>query len=133
MLSIFPLLGLTAFEKAPQIRDERLFLYIKAKGITAKGYESGQGFVVLPKSQAVAEEVPSIKQNTSVLRQDLLKQGVLQQQDNHLVFTQDYVFNSPSSASSIILAKSSNGRDDWKSAQGKTLKEIQEAETEDDR
>lgn len=132
MLSIFPLLGLTAFEKAPQIQNERLTLHIQAKGIAAKGYESSQGFVVLSGSQAVAEEVPSIHRYMSALRQDLLGQGVLQQERTHLIFTQDYVFNSPSTAAGVTLGTPSNGRTAWKSADGKTLKEIQEGETRDE-
>jgi hypothetical protein len=45
-----------------------------------------------------------------------------------LRFTQDYVFSSPSTASDIVLGGSTNGRVQWKDAQGRTLKELQEAE-----
>lgn len=43
-------------------------------------------------------------------------------------FTQDYVFSSPSVAATFVLGMSSNGRTKWKDAQGRTLRELQEAE-----
>jgi len=41
-------------------------------------------------------------------------------------FTQDYSFSSPSTAA--VLGRSANGRIEWKAADGRTLKELQEAE-----
>jgi len=43
-------------------------------------------------------------------------------------FTQDYSFSSPSTAAAVVLGRSANGRIEWKDAQGRTLKELQEAE-----
>ena len=43
-------------------------------------------------------------------------------------FTQDYSFSSPSMAAAVVLGRSANGRIEWKDAQGRTLKELQEAE-----
>jgi uncharacterized protein DUF4357 len=45
-----------------------------------------------------------------------------------LRFSQDYTFGSPSTASAIVLGRSSNGRTDWKDASGRTLKQLQEAQ-----
>jgi hypothetical protein len=36
------------------------------------------------------------------------------------------VFNSPSAASDMVLGRSSNGRVEWKDAQGRALKSLQE-------
>jgi hypothetical protein len=48
MLSIFPLLGLTVFEKALGTKSRSWHLFsIEAKGISAKGYENPEGFIVL--------------------------------------------------------------------------------------
>jgi hypothetical protein len=49
----------------------------------------------------------------------------LAQQGAHYVFTQDYVFSSPSAASDMVLGRSSNGRVEWKDAQGRALKVLQ--------
>jgi Domain of unknown function (DUF4357) len=45
-------------------------------------------------------------------------------------FSQDYSFSSPSTAAAVVLGRSANGRVEWKAADGRTLKEIQEAEAE---
>ncbi len=39
--------------------------------------------------------------------------------------TQDYVFDSPSSAAGVLLGRGANGRTEWKDTHGKTLKQIQ--------
>jgi hypothetical protein len=61
------------------------------------------------------------------LRDRLVKQGLLVPEGESLKLTQDYIFNSPSTAANVILATSANGREMWKDGQGRTLKEIQEA------
>jgi len=45
-----------------------------------------------------------------------------------LRFTQDYLFSSPSIAASLIHGRSANGRIEWKDANGRTLKALQEVE-----
>ena len=39
-------------------------------------------------------------------------------------FQKDYEFNSPSAASTVILGRNSNGNLDWKTSDGKYLKEL---------
>lgn len=39
--------------------------------------------------------------------------------------TQDYTFNSPSTAAGVLLGRSANGRIEWKDVKGRSLKEIQ--------
>ena len=77
ILSIFPLMGLTAFEESQRPAGQKHFLYIKSKGIVAKGYESTRGFMVLEKSQAVLKEVDSIHRYLSTKRSRLEEKGVL--------------------------------------------------------
>jgi hypothetical protein len=128
ILSILPLIGLTAFEKPRSVpRRRRQELYVASKGVHATGTDAPEGFVVFKDSQAVTAEVPSIHSYLSNLRKDLCTQGVLMPHADHLVFTQDYVFNSPSTAAGVVLGRSANGRIEWKNKAGKTLKEIQEA------
>ena len=54
---------------------------------------------------------------------------VLEAQGEMLVFAQDYVFSSPSTAGGLVLGQEVNGRTAWKDEQGRTLREIQEAES----
>ena len=44
-------------------------------------------------------------------------------------FTQDYRFDSPSTAAGVILGRTANGRIEWKDSGGRPLKHIQTDET----
>lgn len=90
--------------------------------------DTAQGFVVFSGSAAIADIGNSLSWSQRKQREDLLKTGVLQVDGAVLRFTQDYVFSSPSTAASLIHGRSANGRIEWKTADGRTLKEIQEAE-----
>ena len=106
-------------------------LTCKGKGVQATGYEASQGFVVRAGSQAVVDSAPSMAQHVRGmfdLRQELISNGVLAMQGALFQFTQDYTFSAPSTAAAVVLGRSANGRVEWKAADGRTLKEIQEAE-----
>ena len=98
VLSIFPLLGLGVFEKTESIKRPSELLFVESKGTRASGYEDSKGFVVCKGSQATKAEVSSIQSFMSTLRKDLLAQGVIVDDGQHYVFTQDHVFGSPSTA-----------------------------------
>lgn len=129
MLGMLPVLGVHAFEqpsKAPA--PSAAELTCKGKGLLARGYESTQGFVVKAGSQAMYEVAQSLLNHfpgTLLKRQELIDLGVLAQQGSAYVFTQDYAFSSPSLASTVVLGRSSNGRTDWRDAQGRALKVLQ--------
>lgn len=125
MLLCFPVIGLNVFEKPTDITATMNTLFIKAKGIEARGYESSEGFVVLKGSQAVKEEVDSIHRYMSVLRGNLIDQKVFLADGDHYILTQNYTFESPSTAAGVIQGRTANGRVDWKDEKGRTLKEIQ--------
>lgn len=132
MLGMLPVLGVHAFEQAvaaPVVGHT--LLTCRGKGITATGYEATQGFVVKAGSQAQPETVPSMPLHAPSMfevRNTLLANGVLTKQGEHLLFSQDYVFSSPSTAAAVVLGRNANGRTEWKDAKGKTLKELQEAD-----
>ena len=133
MLGMLPVLGVHAFEQAPKAPAAKAgpVLTCKGKGVQATGYEASQGFVVLAGSQAVADTVPSMALHVRGmydLRQELIGNGVLGLQGGLYQFTQDYSFSSPSTAAAVVLGRSANGRIEWKAADGRTLKELQEAE-----
>ena len=132
LLGMIPVLGIYAFEqpKRTSSNSQPETLYIDAKGIQARGYESSQGFIVLGSSQAMLEEQPSAATHARgavELRAELKERGVIKVEGSSLVFTQDFSFSSPSTAASVILGRASNGRTEWKDKQGRVLKAIQEA------
>jgi hypothetical protein len=111
ILSIFPLLGLSVFEKTvTTINMPVNLLTIEAKGIKASGYEDAKGFVVVKGSQLVKTETNTIHEYLSTLRKDLLAQEVILDQGQSFAFAQDQVFTSPSTAAGVVLGRSANGR-----------------------
>jgi len=135
ILDILPVLGIHAFEQStvPGGTGAVVTLHCSGRGVKATGYDTPGGFIVQSGSLAVVDEVPSFKErfaSTCELRADLVENEVLLPEGNTLRFTQDYTFNSPSLASAVVLGRSSNGRTSWKDASGRTLKKIQESQSE---
>ena len=95
--------------------------------ITAQGYESAQGFLVLAGSTAVTAEKPSIHAYLSSLRKQLKQQGVLVGDGERLKLTQDYEFSSSSTAAGVLVGSPISGPQSWKDSSGRTLKQIQES------
>lgn len=131
MLLCLPVVGVSLFEKAKAGAARSRGLFLRAKGIEARGVDGSEGFVVRAGSRAVKAEVPSCHAYLVELRRSLVEQGVLAPEGDAYRLTQDYTFNSPSTAAGVLLGRSANGRVEWKDASGRTLKEIQEAETAD--
>jgi hypothetical protein len=129
MLSLLPVFGLTVFEPVPGSDPAQPTLLIQGPQVSAKGHDSAQGFVVTEGSQVRPTMVPSAGAGLARLRDDLLARGVLVAQGESLVFAQDYVFTSPSTAAGVVLGRQANGRTEWREASGRTLREIQEAES----
>ena len=99
MLLCFPVIGLNVFELPESKSRDVPALSLRAKGI--HGY-------------------------LTTMRANLLKNGVLIADGDAYRLSQDYVFTSPSTAAGVLLGSSSNGRDDWKAPDGRSLKELQE-------
>lgn len=99
-------------------------------GISAKGYESNEGFVVREGSSARFDTGYAISEGYKALRDGLVARKVLTPDGTRYTFSQDYTFDSPSAAACVVLGRSANGRLEWKSANGISLKSIQEGRTQ---
>jgi hypothetical protein len=135
ILGMLPVLGIHAFEQPAglPLRDKDIELFCRGRGVQAQGFDTPQGFVVRADSRAAHDEVPSLKKHfPSVIetRAELRRNGVLVPEGDDLRFSQDYTFTSPSLASTVVLGRVSNGRTDWKDTNGRTLKQIQEAQAQ---
>jgi len=129
MLLCLPVVGVSLFERAKSGGQNARRLFLKAKGIEAEGVDGPEGFVVRSGSTAVKKETASIHTFLTELRRTLRQKGVFAVDGDAYRVTQDYTFNSPSTASGVLLGRASNGRVEWKDAKGRTLKEIQDAAT----
>jgi hypothetical protein len=127
MLLCFPVLGVSIFEKPEKPKPQAVKLMIKKKGIHATGYESAGGFVVQKGSGVVKKETECLSPTIRKTRSDLLKNNVVIPKGIAWQFSQDYEFSSPSMAAAFVLARTSNGRTEWRTPDGKTLKELQES------
>jgi len=129
MLVIYPILGVDAFEDAAAepTQEDRPEFHISERGARGKGREANEGFVVYAGATARIEETPSIHAYMKDLRKELKSRGVLVQDGEAFRLTQDYRFDSPSSAAGVLIGGSANGRITWKTADGRTLKAVQEA------
>ncbi len=130
LLKILPILGTNLFSrimKESLSEDDQLdTLICKIKGLAAQGQRTENGFVVLKGSQAVLEPRKSAKR-ARVHREELVEKAILQQSGDHYVFTRDYEFSSPSRAATMVRGGNSNGLACWKSKDGRSLKELEEA------
>lgn len=128
-LQLLPVLGVSDFNKVleDQTSEEEL-LYCKIKGLTATGKRTPNGFVVFAGSQAVLEHRESAK-TIRVKREQLVGKGLLEPKDDHLVFTKDIEFGSPSTAGSVVRGGNTNGLTNWKDSNGRQLKEIEKSQT----
>ena len=126
MLLILGVLGVRVFHKPPETVPSEGLLYIRAKGLAASGYEAEDGFVVRAGSESPKMCATTTPDSVVRLRHALLDQGVFTEAHDRYKFAQDYTFTSPSSAASVLLARSANGRIEWKDSTGKLLKDLQE-------
>ena len=97
----------------------------KGKDALATGRMTNDGFVVYKDSTATADISRAvIERNQKVIEKLVLNNYLEKGLGNLYVFVKDYVFNSPSAASDIILGNSTSGWKKWKTESGKTLEEI---------
>jgi hypothetical protein len=116
-----PVLGSQTTEATPT-------LICSAKGLTARGRRTENGFVVLAGSQAVAEVRPSAAEYIPAilrLREQYLADGTLAKEDGFLRFTKDTEFSSPSAAAALIQGGTANGLIAWKTPKGRTLQDLE--------
>ena len=128
-LLIYPVLGVDAFEPAStersvdEVGDD---LILAERGAAGRARETSDGFVVLQGSRARATETESIHAYLSEQRRQLLDRGVLRRDGEHLVFTQDFRFTSPSTAAGVLVGGAANGRRAWKTPNGVPLATVQD-------
>ena len=91
-------------------------------GADGKMTYSSEGCTVLKSSKITREITSSFlksKGNSYKKRKELIDKGIIK----NYIFTKDYTFKKPSSASEVILGTASNGWIAWKDKNGNTLDE----------
>lgn len=108
--------------------NSQLYFYIDTvRGAKATGIVVTDGFAVLKDSSIASNTVPSISSSIVSARKKLVENGIV---NSEFRFISDYIFSSPSMAASVVMGRNANGRTEWRTADGKTLKSIEEERLE---
>lgn len=110
--------------------EEGQYFYISRKSrksnrlIEGKCIRTSEGFVVLEgsdideiDSRAIPKSIAELR-NSCKLHNEIINGKIIK----------NYLFNSPSYAAAFLLGMNTNGRTDWKTKEGITLKELEERE-----
>ncbi len=121
-------MGYKAFDSISQAVDTGVsfdtFLLTGPRGADAKGILTADGFTVLKGSMIADGVTRSYPSSINKIRARLLQDGII---DSEYKFTKDYLFSSPSYAAAVVLGRNANGRTEWLTETGQTLKSIEEA------
>lgn len=96
---------------------------IKRSEANARARLTSEGVVVLAGSSIRKDTVPSCPNFAKTSREDN-KEDI----DENCVLQKDILFKTPSGASSFVLGAPTNGNIEWKTEDGKTLKEMEATE-----
>lgn len=121
-------LGHKVFEEKREFKPKQkqaTFLIKAARGADGQGEPTSDGFVVFKGSKAAATIVNSMTSNFITYRQKLIDEGALVDRGDFFEFTDDYIFSSPSTAAVMVMGRNANGLTEWKSKDGKTLKDFE--------
>lgn len=116
-------LGFAIFDEL-EIKNKQDLILCKGKKADATGTYNEDGIVVFKNSKCNLDETKTIGSWLSNKRKTLIDQGLLNMENDTLVFTRDYVFNSPSTAAAVVLGRRANGWIEWKYEDGRTLDEV---------
>lgn len=97
----------------PFSRSPRFTLEVPRYRLSAQGQEIDGEFFVLKGSKARAEWVGTERGYQGLFKQ-LVDEGVLiADGGEHLTFSDDYAFSSPSAAAAVVCGRAANGRTSW--------------------
>ncbi len=99
-------------------------VYCKSKKAEASGLFNSDGLLVKKGSKANLDETESIGDWIRNERKNLIQNGVLVEHNSVLIFENDFLFTSPSTAAGVVLGRRANGWIEWKDKKGNTLDSI---------
>ena len=127
ILLCLPIMGLNIFETSFTTSNKGYNLFLKGKGIEAQGTFDTKYFIIRAGSTAVKPKDLFVTELGGILddlRRTLVENGVLLDIGDKYQFQQDYPFDTPNKAATIILGVPSNGYNEWKDNKGIPLKII---------
>ncbi|MDN7674082.1 GIY-YIG nuclease family protein [Burkholderia oklahomensis] len=109
--------------EVPQVTD----LTFSVNGLLAFGAMTDEGFVLKKGSQLSSTNSLSVPGRVAIIKERLLKDGLVAHDGNRLVATTDILLTSSTYAAAIVAGTSRSGPQSWKTRDGRTLKELEDA------
>jgi hypothetical protein len=97
----------------PVTRSPRFILEVPRYHVRARGQEIDGEFFVLKGSRARAEWVGTERGYQGLFKQLVDEGALVADGGEHLVFSDDYAFSSPSAAAAVVCGRAANGRTSW--------------------
>ena len=107
-------------------KNTNLRLCLNTSGVKASAVLTDEGFVVLNGSEVATITRKSLQSSQILLRDKLIKSGVINESGTGMTFVKDQLFNSPSQAAAVVVGYSINGRSNWTLEDGTTLKDYED-------
>lgn len=104
--------------------SKKEILYLNARGVAAEGDLIDDGFVVFQGSEFSANHTNSCHEYIIRFRQQLMDENIVEKSNGNMIYKENYIFGSPSTAAGVVLGRSSNGWKEWKNKNGNTLDEL---------
>lgn len=114
-------LGFPLLEPLLETKNKGAKLFCRGKSVEAFGYYTNDGLVVMAGSRASKELAPTTGPSVRSHTDRLLASLVLADRGDFYEFVTDHLFETPSRAASVVLARNANGWIEFKDKAGKTL------------
>ena len=98
--------------------------------LVARGVQTDEGFVLKKNSTASKTNTDSLSTKLVKLKEQLIADGRLVIEGDHLRLTEDILMSSSSYAAALIAGTARSGPQSWYSATGKSLKELEDQAAE---
>lgn len=98
--------------------------------LKAHGTRTDEGFVLRKDSQMSRTNTESATPRVGKFKEQLVVDGRLIVEGDHLLLTEDILVSSPSLAAALVAGTSRNGPLSWIAADGRSLKDIEDAAVE---
>jgi Domain of unknown function (DUF4357) len=111
----------------PQAAQVTLDLVFKVNNLVANGAVTDEGFVIKKGSQISRTNTDSAPSKIVKLKEQMITDGRLSAEGDHLLLAEDLLVNSSSYAAVFVAGTSRSGPQSWYTTDGRSLKSLEEA------
>lgn len=108
-------------------KEEEIELVFRVNNLVAHGVPTDEGFVLKKDSQVSPTNTDSAAPRMVKLKEQLLADGRLRTEGDHLVLVEDILISSSTYAAVLVAGTARSGPQSWVAPDGRTLKSIEDA------